>query len=226
MIWRFVLDGVVIALLGVGIFYAWKLERLLRGLDRNREEMQKFVASFSSSITRAEKGIRELQDTAQDSGVEVDRQIAKAKTLRDELSYLVDAADKIASRLTDMSTQAISARAPAALAPEPKVEEVLKAAAPPPATKPEPAPVVAPEPVAAKEEAAPGPPPVPPWARRATQQDQVIASPSRRPEKTQMTTAQVLRQMNEGDILRKTAERSMLRSQAERDLQSALEKIR
>lgn len=101
-----VLNIVLIALLGVGIFYAWRLQRAIGAFATQREAMGKFLADFSAAIVRAEKAIRDLQDTAQDAGVDVDRHVARAQGLRDELGFLVDAADRIATRLTDQTNQA------------------------------------------------------------------------------------------------------------------------
>ncbi|MBI3418667.1 MAG: hypothetical protein HY053_00830 [Proteobacteria bacterium] len=211
--WTLALDGVVIVLLGVGIFYAWRLERMLRGLDRNRAEMEKFVGVFSSAVARAERGIRELQDTAQDVGVDVDRHIAKAAGLRDELNYLIDAADKMATRLTDTSSAAL-ARKPAAPAPV-AVEELapIKVTVAPPKLV---------EPLVEKPKADLASA-LPPWAKPA-RQDHIIVN---RPEKT-------FTRQTEKTPLSKTAEalpvmpmeRSGLRSEAERELQQALEKMR
>ncbi len=153
--WKIVLDVLVVLLLATGIFYAWRLERLLRGLDRNRAAMQAFIAEFSGTVARAEKGIRDLEDAAHDSGAEVDHAMTRAKELRDELTWLVEAADKIAARLTDSSSAALARMPSAAPAPEPV------ASAPSPAPSPESV-----DPPAEK--------PVPAWARRATAGQKVI----------------------------------------------------
>lgn len=210
MVFRVILDVVIIALLGVGIFYAWRLERQLRALDRNRQEMEKFVGTFSSAVTRAEKGIRELQDTAQDTGVDVDRHIARAGALKDELHYLIDAADKIAAKLTDVSSEALNRKA--AVAP------VVVAEPPPPPLPPKVE--VVPPPLPTEN---PGPPPVPPWARRANKDQVVIRQekPAGTPLKRATEALQDVAQM-----AREKPPSPPLRSAAERDLQQALEKIR
>jgi hypothetical protein len=205
MAWMIALDIFVILLLGAGIYYAWRLERMLRALDGNRRDMQKFVADFGSTISRAERGIRELQDTAQDTGMEVDRQMTRAGTLRDELTYLIDAADKIATRLTENSSQVLS-RQPEP--PPPAVQEVRKA--------------VEEKPV---EKAAPEEPVLPPWAKRASQ-SQVVVNPKgavRKPEQVPQAqkAAAALEAVSEKPATRPGM---ALRSELERDLLKAFEK--
>jgi hypothetical protein len=199
--WTIALDIFVILLMGAGIFYAWRLERMLRGLDANRRDMQKFVAEFSSSISRAERGIRELQDTAQDTGMDVDRQMARAAALKEELSYLVDAADKIANRLTENSSTALARQ------PEP----VLSPA-------PEPAPPAEEKPAMKKTLDEPL---LPPWAKRASQ-TQVVVNPkgvaARKPEQAQKATVALQA------VSQKETSGMALRSEMERDLLKAFEK--
>jgi hypothetical protein len=106
MIWNVIINGVFIVVMAVGIVYVWRLQKTLNGLNKNRVEMEKFVADFSASIARAQKAINELQQTARGVGQDVEGQLARAQGLRDELSFLVEAADKIASRLSDSASAA------------------------------------------------------------------------------------------------------------------------
>lgn len=103
-----VINAVFIVCMAVGIVYVWRLQKTLNGLNKNRQEMEKFVADFSGSIQRAQKAINDLQQTARDVGVDVENHLTRAQGLRDELSFLVEAADKIATRLTDNTTTAQS----------------------------------------------------------------------------------------------------------------------
>lgn len=106
MLWNIALNVVLVVLMVAGIFYAWRLQAALKGLQKNREDMEKFVTDFTGSITRAEKAIRDLQETARGVGGDVDAQIVRAHGLRDELTFLVEAADKIATRLADNTSLA------------------------------------------------------------------------------------------------------------------------
>ena len=106
MNWSIILNAVFIVVMAVGIVFVWRLQRTLNGLYKNRTDMEKFVADFSGSIVRAQKAIRDLQDTARDVGQDVEGQLTRAHGLRDELNFLVEAADKIASRLSDSASAA------------------------------------------------------------------------------------------------------------------------
>ena len=106
MNWSIALNVVFIVVMAVGIGFVWRLQRTLNDLYKNRSDMEKFVADFSGSIIRAQKAIRDLQDTARDVGQDVEGQLTRAHGLRDELNFLVEAADKIASRLSDSASAA------------------------------------------------------------------------------------------------------------------------
>ncbi len=108
MVWSIVLNGVFIVVMAVGIVVVWRLQHTLSGLYKNRMDMERFVADFSGCISRAQKAIRDLQDTARDAGQDVEGHLVRAQGLRDELNFLVDAADKIASRLSDSASAAQS----------------------------------------------------------------------------------------------------------------------
>ena len=120
MAWGILFNILSIAVMAGVLVYAWRLDRRLSALDKNRQQMEKFVGDFSGAIARAEKAIRTLQETAQDTGVDIDQHFSRAGSLRDELTFLIDAADKIATRLTNSSSQAQSdalTRRPATLMP-------------------------------------------------------------------------------------------------------------
>lgn len=106
MIWTVASNIVLILIMAAGIFYAWRLQRALSSLAKNRQEMEKFVSDFSGSILRAQKAITDLQDTARNAGSDVEAHLTRAQGLRDELSFLIDAADKIATRLSDNASTA------------------------------------------------------------------------------------------------------------------------
>ncbi len=127
------LNIVCIVVLGGVLLYAFRLEKRLAELDKNRFAMEKFLGDFTSAIARAERAIHELTSTAKEKGSEVEQAAARATALRDELHFLIDAADKIATRLTDQTssaqTKARDARPPLAPMPEekpvaPKLPEV------------------------------------------------------------------------------------------------------
>ena len=106
MLWNLILNAVFIIAVGIGIFYVWRLQKTLSGLSQSREDMEAFVRDFSGSIQQAQKAIRELQSVARDVGEDVGEHLQRAQGLRDELSFLVEAADSVATRLADKTSHA------------------------------------------------------------------------------------------------------------------------
>ncbi len=100
----FLLDIILIGLLITGIAYAVRLMQQMAGLRASRAEMERFVADFSATVQRAEAGIRGLKQAARTGGDDLEQLIEKAQSLRDELQFLVESADQIASRLSDAAT--------------------------------------------------------------------------------------------------------------------------
>lgn len=93
------LDIIMIVLLLVTICYAWMLSRRLAAFRRGREEMQIFLADFNAANERAETSIRSLRDLAEQSGGALRDDIEKARSLKDDLSFMIDRGESIADRL-------------------------------------------------------------------------------------------------------------------------------
>jgi hypothetical protein len=137
------LDVVLILFVGIGLIQAGRLLRHLVSLRQSRTDMERFVQEFSSTVLRAEVGIRGLRQAARESGDDLEKLIEKGSMLRDELHFLVESADQIAGRLGETATHAMRAAekrdaektppvAEATLVPETKAPEPVA----PPARKP------------------------------------------------------------------------------------------
>jgi hypothetical protein len=103
------LDVVLIALVGTGLVQAARLLRHLVGLRQGRVDMERFVQEFSSTVLRAEVGIKGLRQAAREGGDDLEKLIEKGSLLRDELHFLVESADQIAGRLGETATHAMRA---------------------------------------------------------------------------------------------------------------------
>ena len=130
-----ILDLVMVGLLAATIAYAIILNKQIVKLRESRGEMAELVRGLNEAMSRAETGVRSLKKTAHDTGDDLQRTVAKAQTLRDELEFMIEAADAMANRLGNVSgerpKQAPAAR-PAArpglsarptIAPRPIVED-------------------------------------------------------------------------------------------------------
>jgi hypothetical protein len=101
------LDVTLIAFVALGVVQAVRLIRHLEGLRAGRADMERFVREFNATVMRAEAGIKGLRQAARDSGDDLEKLVEKATLIRDELQFIVESADQIASRLTHGATSAM-----------------------------------------------------------------------------------------------------------------------
>jgi uncharacterized protein DUF6468 len=101
------LDVTLILLVGVGLVQAARLIRHLEGLRQGRVEMEQFVREFNATVMRAEAGIKGLRQAARDSGDDLEKLVEKALLIRDELHFIVESADQVASRLSQGASTAM-----------------------------------------------------------------------------------------------------------------------
>lgn len=125
-----ILDVIMIGLLITGIAYAVKLHRQLLALRASRGEMERFVAEFSQTVQRAEAGIKGLKLAAREGGDDLEKQIDKAQQIKDELQFLVQSADQIATRLSDTAASAARAMMPESVRAQPAPQPAKPAAKP------------------------------------------------------------------------------------------------
>lgn len=94
-----ILDIVVILLLVPTIVYAVILNRRLTALRKSRDELSKVVSSFNEATMRAEAGIPKLKKATAEAGGLLKDRVEKAQTLRDDLAFMIERAEELASRL-------------------------------------------------------------------------------------------------------------------------------
>src|ERR1700740_1755346 len=94
-----ILDIVVILLLVPTIVYAGILNRRLGALRRSRDELARIVASFNDATLRAEAGIPKLKKATTEANHTLKDRVEKAQTLRDDLAFMVERAEELATRL-------------------------------------------------------------------------------------------------------------------------------
>ena len=94
-----VIDGVVIALLAITIFYAIRLERKLHGLRGAQAALAGVIVELNTAAARAEAGIQGLKATADSSGGVLDERIRRARAMSDELAILVQSGTRLADRI-------------------------------------------------------------------------------------------------------------------------------
>ena len=127
-----VLDVILIAVVGVGIFHILRLIVQLKDLRAGRVEMERFLREFNGAIMRAEAGIKSLRAAARESGDDLEKLVSKAVMVRDELNFIVQSADGVAARLSVAASKVMHAAtapdAPSASEPQAKIKSTPAAA--------------------------------------------------------------------------------------------------
>ena len=96
---QWLLELVLVLLLGTTLFHAVRLERALGVLKRDRAVLEGLVESFNESTRQAESGIEHLRSAADGAGRQMTRQIEQCQRLRDDLSFLSERGEKLAERV-------------------------------------------------------------------------------------------------------------------------------
>ena len=96
---EWLLQIVVVGLLGLALPYVLRLERELRALRRDRAALDGSAAGLAEATRMAEAASLRLRAAAEASGRQVAEKLAVAEPLRDDLRYLVERAEALADRL-------------------------------------------------------------------------------------------------------------------------------
>ncbi len=99
----FFLDAGLLALLGGTVVLVFKLNLNLRHFRESRFEMEGLVNRLTVNVERAEKAIAGLQVSARNSGADMDKKIKESKFLADELKFMNDAGNNLATRLEKLA---------------------------------------------------------------------------------------------------------------------------
>lgn len=94
-----ILDGLIVVLLCATVVYAATLNRRIARLRDNRAELDQAARAMSDAAVKADAGIKGLKLTAGSVGAAIQSDIDKARALRDELVFLVEAGEALAGRL-------------------------------------------------------------------------------------------------------------------------------
>jgi hypothetical protein len=94
-----ILDGLIVVLLCATVVYAATLNRRIVRLRDNRAELELAARAMADAAAKADAGIKGLKLTAGSVGAAIQSDIEKARTLRDELTFLVEAGEAMAGRL-------------------------------------------------------------------------------------------------------------------------------
>jgi hypothetical protein len=90
---------VVAVLLVVTLAISLVLNRRLGNLRANQDEMRRLIGDFDKALTKARHGLNELKATSATVDTAHEERMKAAKTLRDELGFMIETGDRLADRL-------------------------------------------------------------------------------------------------------------------------------
>jgi hypothetical protein len=96
---EWILEIVLVVLLGATLFQAVRLERALGVLKRDRGSLEALVVDFNTSTHHAESSIQRLRAFADGTGRQIEAQLATSVSLKDDLSFLTERGERLADRL-------------------------------------------------------------------------------------------------------------------------------
>jgi hypothetical protein len=96
---EWLLEIVLVVMLGATLFQATRLERALGVLKRDRASLESLVIGFNASTHQAESGIQQLRAAADGAGRNIESQLSKSVSLKDDLAFLTERGDRLADRL-------------------------------------------------------------------------------------------------------------------------------
>jgi len=96
---EWLVEIVLVVLLAATLFHAVRLERALGVLKRDRSVLEELVAGFNASTRQAESGIERLRAAADNSGLQIARQLEAARSVQSDLGYLIERGERLADRM-------------------------------------------------------------------------------------------------------------------------------
>lgn len=94
-----ILDLIVIACLGATIIFAMRLNKKLATIYQSREELQEFLKQFTTSMEKADAGIKDLKGIGESVFKTAQEQMKIAGALKEDLAFLNERGEELAERL-------------------------------------------------------------------------------------------------------------------------------
>lgn len=105
-----VLEAVVAVLLVVTIIYCIMLDRRIRSFKSEQINLAGLVAQLSNATDHAEVAVAGLKSTAEEADGELDSKLKKARSLSEELAFMVETGNNLAGKLADPARRGEPAR--------------------------------------------------------------------------------------------------------------------
>lgn len=94
-----VFEGLVAALLLVAVIMCWRVDRRLGALKKGQDGVQSSVIALNEATDRARASLASLERATTQSGEVLEKRVAEARKLADELRLMSGQADRTAENL-------------------------------------------------------------------------------------------------------------------------------
>lgn len=94
-----VLDGLIMVLLLVTILFAARLSARLQAFRDNRAALENLVKNLADQIGQAERAVAGMRESSREAGRDLQERINEARALADELQFMNETGNNLASRL-------------------------------------------------------------------------------------------------------------------------------
>ncbi len=98
-----ILDGLIAVLLVATIIYVIRLTYYLKHFKKTRGELESIIKDLSGHITKADKAVKTLNETVDESSDDLQNRLNKANAMFDELDIVVQTGDALANRLEELA---------------------------------------------------------------------------------------------------------------------------
>ncbi len=105
--WLNLIDGILIILLVATICCAVSLSRRLSSLRSDKQNLEKLMSEFHDISEKADKSLTGIRATAEEVSRELAEANAKSRSMRDELAFLVERADRLAEKIATNSNDSL-----------------------------------------------------------------------------------------------------------------------
>lgn len=110
-----IVEGVLGLLLAATLYCCWSLERRLKNLRADQEDLTGTIRALGGAITAAQLSLAGLRAAAKEADDTLGRKVGTARALADELALLNAAGKRIAERMENARDNASKAKSAPAL---------------------------------------------------------------------------------------------------------------
>ena len=107
MDWLNLIDGLLIIFLAATIFCAASLSRRLSTLRSDKKNLEKLMEEFKNVTQKADESLSGIRATANEVSRELAEANTKSRSMRDELAFLVERADRLAEKIATTANDPI-----------------------------------------------------------------------------------------------------------------------